>query len=131
MNIVLINYRDSIHVVLRMRILYKRTRVNCLYTCKNFNSCTTSVMMAGSSIVVDLSSSLLKETAVLFGITLGFHQKMEESFRRRRKEMKYTVKYAVKYSNTIICALISRYYHYCDTSSQKYRDSDFTTIAQA
>ena len=53
MNIVLINCRDSIHVVLRMHILYKRTHVNCFYTCvfscKNFNSCTTSVMMAGSS----------------------------------------------------------------------------------
>ena len=58
MNIVLINYRDSIHVVLRMRILYKRTRVNCFYTfvfsCKNFNSCTTSVMMAGSSSRLEL-----------------------------------------------------------------------------
>ena len=54
--------------------------------------------MAGSSLVVDFSSSLLKEAAVLFGITLGFHQEMEESFRRRRKEMKFTVKYAVKYS---------------------------------
>ena len=31
----------------------------------------------------------------------------------------------------MICVLISRYYHYRDTSSQKYRDSDFTTIAQA
>ena len=52
-NIVFINYHDSIHVVLCMRILYKCTCVNCFYTCvfscKNFNSCTTSVMMAGSS----------------------------------------------------------------------------------
>ena len=89
-------------------------------------------MMAGSSSRLELLPLEGSCSAVWhhFGFPSKDGRIIQEKKKRNEVHCKICSK-VLKYNGSTICVLISRYYHYRDTSSQKYRDSDFTTIAQA
>ena len=102
-------------------------------------------MMAGSSSRLELLPLEGSSSAVWnhFGFPSKDGRIIQEKKKRNEvqckicsKVLKYNgsttnLRFHLKEYHKSVYALISRYYHYCDTSSQKYRDSDFTTIAQA